>query len=104
MNLYLALQFNPAEISFSLIMPEVIVCLAGVVVMMVDAFARHTQRWLTGGISLIGLAAAAISSILLWVSGSGVATAFNGMIVLDGLRLGFTIVFLIVSSLTVLIS
>ena len=46
---------NVPDISIWSIMPEVIVCLAGVVVM-VDAFAKLTQRWLTGG--SLGLAGA----------------------------------------------
>lgn len=104
MNPFLALQLNLADFNFSLIMPEVIVCIAGVVVMLVDAYARPMQRWITGSLALAGLIAAAMSTILLWVAGSNVAQAFNGMIVLDELRLGFTIVFLIVSALTVLVS
>ena len=104
MNPFLALQLNPADVNLSMIMPELIVALAGVVVMLVDAYARPTQRWVTGSLALAGLVAAALSAILLWVSGSNGAQAFNGMIVLDDLRLGFTIVFLIVSALTVLVS
>ena len=65
MNLILALQLNLADINFSLIMPEGIVSLAGVLAMLVDAFARPTQRWVTGTLSLAGLAAAAVSVILL---------------------------------------
>src|SRR6266705_3014279 len=104
MNPFLAIQLNPADVNLSMIMPELIVALAGVVVMLVDAYARPTQRWVTGSLALAGLVAAALSAILLWVSGSNGAQAFNGMIVLDDLRLGFTIVFLIVSALTVLVS
>ena len=104
MNPFLVLQLSPTNVNFSLIMPEVIVCLAGVIVMLVDAYARPTQRWVTGSIALVGLIAAAMSAGLLWVSGSNDSQAFNGMIVLDELRLGFTIVFLIVSALTVLVS
>jgi NADH-quinone oxidoreductase subunit N len=104
MNFFLALQFTPPDINFSLIAPELIVCVAAVVVMLVDAFARPSQRWVTGGISLIGLAAAALSSIWLWLSWNGPSQAFNGMIVLDELRLGFTLVFLVVSALTILVS
>ena len=70
--------------------------------MMVDAFARPSQRWITGIISLAGQPGQRWS-LALDVS-SGPTEAFNGMIVLDQLRLGFTIVFLIVSSLTVLVS
>src|SRR5690349_21464314 len=91
-------------INWSLIAPEVIVCVAAVVVMLVDAFARPTQRWITGGISLVGLALACVAAILLWVNGTPSADAFNGMIVLDELRLGFTLIFLLVSALTLLLS
>jgi NADH-quinone oxidoreductase subunit N len=91
-------------ISWSLIAPEVIVCAAAVLVMLVDAFVRPTQRWITGGISLLGIVGAAISVVWLWSTGTTSADAFNGMIVLDELRLGFTLVFLLVSGLTLLIS
>ncbi len=104
MNFFLALQFAPPDINFSLIAPELIVCVVAVIVMLVDAFARPGQRWVTGSISLIGLAVAALSSVWLWLSWSGPSQAFNGMIVLDELRLGFTLVFLVVSALTILVS
>jgi NADH-quinone oxidoreductase subunit N len=104
MSSCLALQLNLADVNFWLIMPELIVCLAGVVVMLVDAFTRPTQRWITGSISLAGLVTAGISTIWLSSSWTGVTKAFNGMIVLDDMRLGFTIVFLIVSALTILVS
>ena len=98
------MQFTPPDVNFSLIAPELIVCTIGVVVMLVDAFARPKQRWVTGGVSLLGLAAAGVSSIWLWLSWRGLSQAFNGMIVLDELRLGFTLVFLVVSALTILVS
>src|ERR1044072_4262276 len=91
-------------INWPLIAPEVIVCAAAVLVMLVDAFVRPTQRWITGGISLVGIVAGAVSTVWLWSYGTPSADAFNGMIVLDELRLGFTLVFLLVSFLTVLIS
>src|SRR6187431_2104569 len=91
-------------INWALIAPEVIVCTAAVAVMLVDAFARPTQRWITGGISLAGLLLAAVATILLWANGTNATDAFNGMIVLDELRLGFTLIFLLVSGLTLLLS
>src|ERR1044071_8610514 len=103
MNLFLAQSMMPI-INWALIAPEVIVCIAAVVVMLVDAFARPAQRWITGGISLVGLALAAVAVVFLWVNGTPSADAFNGMIVLDELRLGFTIIFLLVSALTLLLS
>ncbi|HXQ72627.1 MAG TPA: proton-conducting transporter membrane subunit, partial [Pyrinomonadaceae bacterium] len=91
-------------INWSLIAPEVIVCAAAVIVMLIDAFARPAQRWITGGVSLAGLAVAGVASVCLWANGTPSADAFNGMIVLDELRLGFTLIFLLVSALTLLLS
>src|SRR4029079_16164550 len=103
MNLFLAQSMMPI-INWSLIAPEVIVCIAAVVVMLVDAFVRPTQRWITGTISLVGIVAAAVTTIWLWSNGTSTADAFNGMIVLDEVRLGFTFIFLLVSGLTLLIA
>src|SRR5258708_3154323 len=72
--------------------------------MMVDAFARRRQRWLTGGLSLLALVGAGAASIWLGAGSTGVHSAFNGMIVLDELRLSFTLIFVVVSMLTVLIA
>lgn len=100
----IALQFIPPDVNLWLILPELIICIVGVVVMLVDAFGKPAQRWVTGGISLAGLAAAGAASGWLWLSWRGATTAFNGMIVLDELRLGFTVVFLVVSALTIFVS
>jgi len=103
MNFFLA-QASGADVNWWVIAPELIICLAAVVVMLVDAFANQRQRWLTGAIALIGLGAGAASSIWLWNSWRGPTEAFGGMVVLDELRLGFTLIFLFVSALTVLLS
>lgn len=103
MNL-LAFQLTTPDVNLWLILPELVICIAGVVVMLVDAFAKPTQRWVTGSISIAGLIAAAGSSTWLCLSWRGATEAFNGMIVLDELRLGFTFVFLVVSGLTILVS
>src|SRR5688500_19621629 len=84
MNLFFAQSTMPI-INWSLIAPEVIVCAAAVIVMLVDAFGRPAQRWITGGISMAGLFAAAVATIWLWAFGTASFDAFNGMIVLDQL-------------------
>jgi NADH-quinone oxidoreductase subunit N len=104
MNLCLAFQTFLPDINFSLIMPELIVGGIGVLVMLVDAFVRPNQRWVTGGLSLSGLVAATISCMWLWCYGTNGGGDFNGMIVLDELRLSFTLIVLLVSALTILIS
>ena len=75
-----------------------------VVVMLLDAFIRPSQRWTTGGLSLVGLAGGAAACIWLWMRGSAGAGTFNGMIVLDEIRLSFTLVVILVSALTILLS
>ena len=108
MNLTLAaITPSAPDISFGIILPELILIVAGVVVMLLDAFSRRpSQRWVTGGVALGGLAAAAAATVWLWGGADGTvrASAWDGMIVLDPLRLSFTLVFLIVAALTVLVS
>ncbi|HYO90672.1 MAG TPA: hypothetical protein VEQ40_03520, partial [Pyrinomonadaceae bacterium] len=109
MNYLLALQTLPVlppspEVNFGLILPELIIGVAGVLVMLLDAFVRPAQRWVTGSLSLAGLCAAAVAAIWMWLYGPGLSlNDFNGMIVFDELRLSFTLIFLLVSALTVLI-
>ena len=97
-------QAATPDINLTLIAPELIVGVAGVIVMMVDAFVRRDQRWLTGSLSIITLFAALIASVWLWTAWPAQRSAFNGMIVLDEMRLSFTLIFLIVALLTILIS
>jgi len=97
-------QAATPDINLTLIAPELIVGVAGVIVMMVDAFVRRDQRWLTGSLSIISLFAALIASVWLWTAWPAQRSAFNGMIVLDELRLSFTLIFVIVALLTILIS
>jgi NADH-quinone oxidoreductase subunit N len=94
---------NP-DVNLTLIAPELIVGIAGVVIMLVDAFSHRGQRWLTGSLSLISLVAAGVTFIWLWMAWPAQRAAFNGMIVLDELRLSFTLIFLLVAFLTILIS
>lgn len=95
----------PPDINFTLLLPEIIVSVFAVLVMLVDAFTRRKdQRWLTGALSLAGIVAAGVSCVWLWLTPEVRRTAYNGMIVLDPLRLSFTLVFIIVAALTVLVS
>ena len=84
--MYLFQVANP-DVNLTLLLPEIIVGIGGVVVMMVDAFTRRGQRSVTGILSILTLLGAAAASIWLWIKWPAVRTAFNGMIVLDELRL-----------------
>src|SRR5829696_5514377 len=109
MNLSLAaIQPSAPDVNFGILLPELILAVAGVVVMLVDAFARRRgQRWVTGGLALAGLGASAAATLWLWwggADGQAGGSAWDGMVVLDPLRLSFTLVFIVVSALTVLVS
>lgn len=91
---------NP-NVNLGAVLPEMIVALTGIVVMLYDCFAPR-QRHVTGALSLIGLAVSAFFLISMW-SGAP-QSSWNGMIVNDGLRMSFTIVFLFVTAMTILIS
>ncbi|MEP6925592.1 MAG: NADH-quinone oxidoreductase subunit N [Pyrinomonadaceae bacterium] len=104
MNAFL-FQLVAPEINFPLILPELIVATVGAIIMLYDCFFPN-QRQTTGAVSLLGLGAAAVAAIWLWTNGGSVDASrdFNGMIAFDGLRLSFTLVFIIVTALTILIS
>src|SRR5688500_8172407 len=107
MNLSFAINPVAPDINFAILLPALILVVAGVVVMLTDAFTRRAgRRWLTGGLTLAGLLGSAAATLWLWGgAGEGMAaTAWGGMIVLDTLRLSFTMVFLVVAALTVLVS
>ncbi|MBC7900255.1 MAG: NADH-quinone oxidoreductase subunit N [Saprospiraceae bacterium] len=104
MNSLLLIDLVNPNANISIILPELIVALAGIIVMVYDSFFPK-QRNVTGIISLIGLAVSAILLAIMW-SGDNIyaAGSWNGMIAHDNLRLGFSFVFLLVSALTILIS
>ncbi len=98
---FFAELINP-NVSISAIMPELVVALAGIVVMLYDSFVPN-QRRVTGIVSLVGLAISAVLLGMMW-STAQPATAWNGMIAHDNLRMAFSFVFLFVSAMTILIS
>lgn len=93
---------NP-NTNVSIILPEVIVAVAGIVVMLYDTFFPK-QRIVTGIIAIVGLVLSGIVLYTMWTDGTTATNAWGGMIAHDNLRLSFSFVFLLVSALTVLIS
>jgi NADH-quinone oxidoreductase subunit N len=90
---------NP-DVNITIVLPEMTVAFAGVLVMLYDSLFPR-QRGVTGAISLIGLAA---SAVLLYTMWNQPMTGWNGMIAHDNLRLGFSLVALLVTALTILLS
>ncbi len=70
---------NP-NTNLTAVLPEMIVAIAGTLVMLYDSFLPK-QRYVTGAISLVGLAISAFVLYTLWGNGAGVpANAWGGMI------------------------
>ncbi|MFN0277578.1 MAG: NADH-quinone oxidoreductase subunit N [Pyrinomonadaceae bacterium] len=100
--MFLADLINP-NVDITIILPEMVVAVAGVVVMVYDSFFPK-QRFVSGAVSIICLGIAGILLAMMWTGAYPVMTAFNGMVVHDSLRLSFSFVFLFVTAMTILIS
>ena len=89
---------NP-DINIPAVLPEMILAVTGIFIMLYDSFSPNKHA-VTGTISLIGITASAAALILLW--GDQGQSSFGGMILTDTLRLSFSLVFLVVTALTIL--
>ncbi len=102
MNTLLLSELVTPGTNVSVIMPELVVALAGIIVMLYDSYFPR-QRAVSGAIALIGIVISAILLAEMWVNNSPAST-WGGMIANDSLRLSFSFVFLFVSAMTILIS
>lgn len=102
MNTLFLTDLLAPSVNVTVILPELIVAVAGIIVMLYDSFFPK-QRIVSGAISLIGLAASGVLLATMW-GGYEQGTSWGGMIAHDNLRLGFSFVFLFVSAMTILIS
>ena len=102
MNTLFLTDLLAPSVNVTVILPELIVAVAGIIVMLYDSFFPK-QRMVSGAISLIGLAASGVLLATMW-GGYEQGTSWGGMIAHDNLRLGFSFVFLFVSAMTILIS
>lgn len=100
-TLFLASLLNP-NADISAIAPELMLTITGVLVMLYDSF-NPKQRYVSGAVSLIGIIFSAVLVALMYSTPSS-SSAWNGMIVTDGLRVSFSFIFLLVTALTILIS
>ena len=103
MNTFFLAELSAPDTNIPIILPELVVAFAGVLVMIYDSFFPK-DRVTSTVISLAGLAVSAYLLITMWAPDTMGTTSWNGMVAHDNLRLGFSIVFLLVSALTILIS
>ena len=81
------MQLSNLNLDYFSILPEIITALAGVVLMMLDAFPKNGARRTAPVVSLIALVAAIFPFLSLWRPRPPLH--FPGMIVTDHLRLYF---------------
>jgi NADH-quinone oxidoreductase subunit N len=90
--------------AFDAVIPVICVTLAGLVVMLAEAFRARGERMPLGGLAIIGLAGAGAASVLLWnrnATSFGVVTADNFALFVNLVIIGVGILTVIVSSQTV---
>ncbi|MBI2827785.1 MAG: NADH-quinone oxidoreductase subunit N [Acidobacteria bacterium] len=86
--------------SLDAVVPMLCVALAALAVTGAEAFRAHDENMPVGGLGIVGLTGAAVSSVLLWNRN---ATSF-GVIVADNFGLFVTVVLVIVGVLTIMFS
>lgn len=86
--------------SFDAIIPMLCVALAGLVVLLAEAFRERSEKMPIGGLAIIGLVGAGAASILLWNRN---ATSF-GVVTADNFSLFVNLVLVAVGILTVIFS
>ena len=86
--------------SFDAIVPMLCVTLAALAVMGAEAFRDRGERMPIGGLGIIGLIGAAVSSVLLWNRN----TSSFGVVVADNFGLFVTLVLVLVGILTIMFS
>jgi NADH-quinone oxidoreductase subunit N len=86
--------------SFDAVIPLVCVGLAGLVVLLAEAFRGRNERMPIGGLAIIGLVGAGVASVLLWDSG---AESF-GAVTADNFSLFVNLVIVVIGLLTVVFS
>jgi NADH-quinone oxidoreductase subunit N len=86
--------------AFNAIVPMACVTAAGIAAMIAEAFREPGERMPIGGLGFVGLAGAAIASLLLWGRG---AVSF-GMVAADNFGLFVTMVLVVVGTLSIAIS
>src|SRR5438093_355235 len=98
------MQLNSLNLNYWAIAPEIIVSLAGVLVMLVDALSKRGARKANGAITLVSLALALVAVAALPRIGGQGQSYFANMIVIDPIRIFFSVTILIVAIVVTLLA
>ncbi len=101
------MEFQPPFIDYAVVLPFVLVAGTGLLLMFLDLILREDRsRRLAPYLTVIGLAAALVSSVVLWDSGRAAFSVNGGysMLVADNFAIALNVIFTITGILTVLLS
>lgn len=96
------MQLDQLNLNYWAIAPEIITSLAAVVIMLVDALSKKGARKVNAGIALVSLVLALVAVVGLRSVGTG--SYFGGMVVIDPIRLFFSVTVLIVAIIVTLLA
>lgn len=96
------MQLELLKLNYWAIAPEIIVSVAGVLIMLVDALSKKGARKANAGIALISLVLALVAVIGLNSVGGG--SYFAGMVVVDPIRILFSVTILIAAIVSTLLA
>jgi NADH-quinone oxidoreductase subunit N len=91
----------PTSVEYIRVLPEIILTLAGVLIMFLEAVLKERQKGILTPITLLGLGAALVGAI---VANGNPGPAFHDMIVVDGFATFFRVLVIVVGLLAVLAS
>jgi NADH-quinone oxidoreductase subunit N len=97
------MQLHELKIDYFSIAPEIITSIAGMVIMLVDAYSKKGARRANAALAVIGLVAALGAIAGLWPAATG-ESFFGGMVVVDRLRLFFSAIAVIAAIMTTLMA
>jgi NADH-quinone oxidoreductase subunit N len=92
-------SFAPSAIEYQRFLPEIILTLAGVLIMLVEAMSPDQEKSSPAGISIAALMAAFVAALV-----AQPGTAFQGMIVVDGFGSFFRMLVIVIGIVVILSS
>lgn len=96
------MQLELLKLNYWAIAPEIIVSVMAVLVMLVDAFAKKGARRINGALTLAALILALIA--VFGLNSVGAGEYFSGMVVIDPIRIFFSVTILIVAIVATLLA
>ncbi len=95
------LEFVVPALNLKAILPQMILALTALTVLLVDVFAGEKGKTSLGGLSLVGVIAALITLLL---GRSEIASAYSGMLAVDGFAFFISLIICCVVLLTILVA